>query len=182
MSGTRKMCAVAMLIALTVALSYISGFLRLGNIAKISISFISVYFAAAAFGPRVGGLVGGGADFISYLVNPTGALLWQITLLELLYGVLFGLFFARDFGVSKRNSFHMGKLSLLIFIRFISDSVLKTLVLMKAGFIVDSFKAAFTIRLPSVIAMVVIQLAVMLVINRFSKKIIYVIRGANEKS
>jgi ECF transporter S component (folate family) len=89
----KKISLIAMLVAITVILGYISGFLRIGNITKISVSFISVYIAAIFIGPVAGGFVGAVADFISYIVNPTGAYLWQLTLLEFVYGFLFGIVF-----------------------------------------------------------------------------------------
>jgi len=179
MSKTRKLCSVSMLVALTVVLSYLSGFLRIGNITKISVSFLPVYLAAASFGPLTGGFVAAAADFISYAVNPTGPFLWQMTLLEFGYGMLAGLFFYYDFK-NGRNRFGIIKLIILVVIRFVSDITLKTYVLISSGLIVNSFIAGMSMRIPSAIVMAVIQIVIMMLINRFSKKLVNVIRGKNE--
>ena len=90
---TKKLCVIAMLLAITVVLSYISGYLRIGMGIKLTISFISVYLAAALYGPFAGAFVGAMADVISCIVNPVGALIWQLTLIELCYGFMYGIFF-----------------------------------------------------------------------------------------
>ena len=92
---TKKLCVIAMLMALTVVLSYLSGYMRIGTFMKFSISFVSVYIASALYGPLAGGFVGAGADIISCFVFPMGTLVWEITLIECFYGVLFGIIFYR---------------------------------------------------------------------------------------
>ena len=62
--STKEVCIIAMLIAVTVVLSFISGYLRT-PVGKLNISFVSVYVCAAMFGPLAGGLVGALADLIS---------------------------------------------------------------------------------------------------------------------
>ncbi len=166
MSKTKRLCFLSMFIALTVILSYLSGFLRIGNISKISISFISVYLSAAAFGPLAGGLVGGISDLISYLVNPTGVYLWPLSLIEFFYGFIAGILFFKD------KSFKTFKIIIMAVIRFFADLFLKTPVLMFAGYLPESFHGACVIRLPSVFVMLLIQIAFLILINPYLKKII----------
>ncbi len=177
MSKTKKLCSVAMLIALTVVLSFLSGFLRVGNITKISLSFVSVYFAAAAYGPLTGGLVGACADIASYVINPTGVFLWPLSLIEFFYGFLFGILFFKDFKKKETIRFSVLKVILCVIIRFIADLLLKTPVLMAAGYLPAAFNAAIILRLPSAAAMALIQIVVLFLINRFSGKLISFIRS-----
>ena len=93
--SVKELCTVAMLVAITVILSYISGYLRIGPVSKFNISFISVYIAGAAFGPWVGGIVAAMADIVSFLANPTGPFMPWFTVIEFMGGFLFGLILFR---------------------------------------------------------------------------------------
>ena len=97
-----ELCKVAMLVAITLVLSYISGYLRIGDFAKFNISFIPVYVAGAAFGPVISGVVAAMADVISFISNPTGAFVPVFTILEFVNGFLFGLFLFREEKKSKK--------------------------------------------------------------------------------
>lgn len=100
--STKKICTLAMLIAISVILGMLS--LRFGPAIKISFKFISVFLCSMLFGPVAGGLCGGISDFLAYFVNPgSGALMWQITIVEVLYGVSFGLFFKNAKGLNLKN-------------------------------------------------------------------------------
>ena len=99
-----ELCKVAMLVAITLVLSYISGYLRIGNLAKFNISFISVYIAGMAFGPVVSGIVAALADVISFAANPTGPFVPVFTILEFVNGFLFGLFLLSGCLENKENN------------------------------------------------------------------------------
>lgn len=89
----KDLCTLAILIAITVLLAVYCT-VRIGSGIKVSFKFISVFVTAALFGPIWGGAVGAIADVIAFFVNPVGGtLLPQITLVEFLYGFVFGLFF-----------------------------------------------------------------------------------------
>ncbi len=155
---TKKLCVIAMLLAITVVLSYISGYLRIGMGIKLTISFISVYLAAALYGPFAGAFVGAMADVISCIVNPVGALIWQLTLIELCYGFMYGIFFSRKkYACSIKNRYI--KAVICSFIRFLSDVFIKTEILSEAGFMPDDFWYAVTLRLSSCLAMMVLTAA-----------------------
>jgi len=97
----KDLCALALLIAITVLLGIYS--LRFGSAVKISFKFISVFITAAIFGPFWGGAVGAIADIVAFIVNPVGgAFIPQITMVEFLYGFTYGLFF---FNLSSWNGF-----------------------------------------------------------------------------
>jgi len=103
--STKKLCIVAMLIAISFILGTFS--LRVGVGIKVSFKFLSVFLCSALFGPLMGGLCGALSDIVSYIVNPVGAFLWQYTLIEFLYGVSFGLFFYNKSGITANNIVRM---------------------------------------------------------------------------
>lgn len=172
MLKTKKVCSVAMLIALTVVLSFLSGFLRVGNITKISLSFVPVYFAAAIYGGLTGGLVGALADIASYIINPTGPFLWPLSVIEFFYGFIFGILFYKDFQKKDNRGFNTYKVILCVLIRFLADLFLKTPVLIFAGYLPSEFIPSVILRLPSASVMAAIQFVILFLINRFSKKIV----------
>lgn len=157
----RQLCTLALLISVTVVLSYVSGNLRIGNISKLSVSFISVYVSAALFGAFWGGFVGITADFISFLVNPVGAYIWQFGALEFFYGFLYGMFFGRK---RREKNIKKGKkfmaVLLCVLIQFFLNLFLKTYVLEKLGFMPsDAFWVCVGTRLITCSVMALIQFA-----------------------
>lgn len=92
-STVKDLCALAMLIAISVALAVYCT-VRVGSGIKIPFKFISVFVTAAIFGPIWGGAVGALSDIIAFVLNPVGgSLIPQITMVEFLYGFTYGLFF-----------------------------------------------------------------------------------------
>ncbi|MDY3302721.1 MAG: folate family ECF transporter S component [Clostridia bacterium] len=93
MHSARDLCALALMIAITVLLGIYATF-RIGSGIKVSLKFIPVFITAALFGPVWGGFVAALADIVSFVVNPVGGMfIPQITMVEFLYGFTFGLFF-----------------------------------------------------------------------------------------
>lgn len=158
----KDVCVLAMLIALTMVLSALSGYLRIGNAIKFSISFVSVYVAGALFGALWGGLVGAAADGISWLINPIGPFLWQLTVAEAVYGASYGLFFYRD---NQRG--RMLRVLLCCLLQFVVNMLYKTYVLMGIGFVPQPFAVAFSIRLPAAVIMFFVQAVVLYFFERF---------------
>lgn len=171
-----QLCAVAMLIAVTVVLSAVSGYLRIGNFGKISVSFISVYAAAAAFGPIIGGLVGALADIISCFVNPVGGYLWQLTLIEFVYGFIFGLFFFKRDNQSASAFKLWAKIVICVLLQFAANMTVKTGVLMSVGYAPSNFAAAFVLRLPSCLAASVLQLVVIGALEKVMPSVLKIIK------
>ncbi len=174
---TRELCMVAMLVAITTVLSYISGYLRIGNAIKFSVSFVSVYVAAAAFGPVIGGFVGIAADILSHLFNPIGAYLWQLGIIEFVYGALFGVFFYVRHPGKKPVWKKVATVGLCVAFQFVVNAVLKTYILMGAGYMPADFGAAFYIRLPAAIVMAVIQFIALAVLENLLPLFLKGIRG-----
>lgn len=161
---TKTVCSLGLLIAITFVLSMISGHLRIGNFSKLSISFVSVFIAAYAFGGITGGLVGALADMISCFINPVGPFMIQLTLIEFVFGFIYGFFFYKT---GRKLYFPM-----VIFcdiIQFVTNILLKTLVLSA------SYKTAFNVffvsRLPMCAVQMIIILIVLILIKPFLKNI-----------
>ena len=178
-----QICAIAMLIAVTAILSQISGHLRIGNFSKLSISFISVYIAAAAFGPVAGGVVGAMADIISYVANPTGAYIFWFTLIEFINGFLFGLFFYRSEIKQEKKWFFVVKAVLCVLSQFAVNMIFRTYILLKLGFLSQelTFRGAFLARFPASFAMTVVKFVVLLALESFIPLIIKTVRKRENK-
>lgn len=155
--SVNQLCMVSVLTAVTAVLSIISGYLRVGSFGKISISFISVYISAAAFGPFIGGLVGALADIISYAANPIGVYLWPLAFIEYAYGFVFGLFFYR---ASSGVKVGYVKIAFCVLLQFVANITLKTFILMKFGCAPLNYTAAAIIRIPSCLIAAILQFTI----------------------
>ena len=168
-----ELCKVAMLVAITLVLSYISGYLRIGDIAKFNISFISVYIAGAAFGPIVSGVVAALADVISFVANPTGAFIPVFTVLEFVNGFLFGLLLYYDGKESKT------KFTLMMIVCVVLQTAVNLFV--RTYFLAElyyggKYMVTFISRIPSTTIMAGAKIVLILLIEPFKKQIIKVIR------
>ncbi len=134
----RKLCILAMLTALTVVLA-IYCTLRIGNAIKIPFKFVTVFITAVMFGPVWGGVVAGLGDILNALLVPVGPPLLQITAVEFLYGVIFGLFYYR-----KSSSYYL-RTFLCALVLTLIDITLVSYLLTGVGYFPD-FSAAVTIR------------------------------------
>ena len=168
-----ELCKVAMLVAITLVLSYISGYLRIGDIAKFNISFISVYIAGAAFGPIVSGVVAALADVISFVANPTGAFIPVFTVLEFVNGFLFGLLLYYNGKESKT------KFTLMMILCVVLQTAVNLFV--RTYFLAElyyggKYMVTFISRIPSTTIMAGAKIVLILLIEPFKKQIIKVIR------
>ncbi len=162
--STKNICSLGLLIAITVVLSIISGYLRIGNISKLSISFVPVFIAAYAYGGIIGGVVAAIADIISCFINPVGPFMLQITMIEFVFGFIYGIFFYR-----LSCKFYTQNAALCSIIQFLSNIFIKTIILSL------SYKNPFTIlfiqRLPVCIIQMILIFAVLLLLKSFTKTI-----------
>lgn len=165
---TKDICLIAMLIALTAVLGFISGKLRIGTFSKFSFNFISVYFAAVLYGPFVAGFVALVGDFISAI--GTGPYLWMIGLIEFVYGAVFGLLFYNK--VYKNNKHFVLKALLTTIIIAAVDIFLKSYVLMNVGFAPNPLGAAILMRLPMISVMAVVRFVVLIVIEKAFSRVL----------
>lgn len=179
-----QLCAIAMLIAVTTVLSMISGHLRIGNFSKLSISFISVYIAAAAFGPIVGGVVGAAADIISFIANPTGAYVPWFTLIEFANGFLFGVFFYRKKIKAEKKLFFIIRTLVCVLCQLAINMFFRTYLLLKLGFLSNelSFWDAFIIRFPASFTMTVVKFVILAALEGFMPLFLKTVRKREVKN
>ena len=167
---TKDICIIAMLIAVTAVLGFISGKLRIGTFSKFSFNFISIYFTAVLFGPVVAGLVGVAGDFISAI--GTGPYLWLIGLIEFIYGFIFGiLFHKKEISAEKHGAFILKSLAATLIIAAV-DIFVKSYVLMSVGFAPNPLGAAILMRLPMIAVMSAIRFVVLIIMEKSVPRIL----------
>ena len=79
----------ALLIAIGIILGQFS--IQLTESTKIGISFIATQMTANLFGPVVGGIMGGVADILKFIIKPTGPFLIGYTISAILGPVIYGI-------------------------------------------------------------------------------------------
>ena len=159
--NNRKICSLAMLIAIAFVLGVLS--IRIGAGIKISFKFMPVFICSSMFGPILGGLCGALADLLSYFLNPgSGPLMPQITFVEFLYGVSFGLFFYMAENISKRNILKT-IICLIINTTVLSIGVMSYILMDLVGL---SYMQTVAMRvLPSVINMLIQFIGILLILR-----------------
>ena len=141
--SVKDICVLGLLIAITTILAVFCTF-RIGEFIKIPIKFISIFVTAVLYGPLCGGLVAALGDLLNCLLAPSGAILPQITAIEFLNGVVFGLFFFNADG-EKKN--YVLKAVLCTAVLFFVDMFLTTAVFTWWLGWFPSFKVAFMARI-----------------------------------
>ncbi len=80
----------ALFIALGIVLGQFS--VQITQDVKVGISFIATQLTATLFGPVVGGIMGGAADILKFIIKPTGSfsILWTLNAIvgPILYGMM----------------------------------------------------------------------------------------------
>ncbi len=168
--SVKDLCTVAVLVAITVILSYVSGFLRIGNLAKFNISFISIYMAGALFGPVISGTVAAMADVISYLANPTGPYVLIFTVFEFVNGFLFGLFLFRGSKNQMNILIFLSKIVICVLLQAFVNLVLRTYFLSEMYY-GGKFYATFISRVPSNVIMIFGKTFIILALEPFVKNL-----------
>ena len=88
LKNLRTIVVTALLIAIAAVLGFFS--VQLTENLKIGFSFIANELTAMLFGPVVGGIMGGVADIIKYLLKPTGPFFFGFTFNAILGAVIYG--------------------------------------------------------------------------------------------
>lgn len=159
--NTKKICTMAILMAITVILSIFATF-RVGNQIKVPLKFITVFLCGALYGPLAGGFVGAAADIINALLVPVGPILPQITLIEFIYGFTYGVFF---FSAEPGKAYYI-RVFICAALHFIISMMLTSMVLVNVGYF-SSFKAAFIIRLPAGLLLFAVHIIAMTILKKF---------------
>ena len=164
---TKEICIIAMLIAVTVVLSFISGYLRT-PVGKLNISFISVYVCAYLFGPLMGGITGALADLISVWVSASGAPIPLFTVIEFINGFVFGLFFYRGENKKKSPIFKIAIYALLCVVIQYIVNLLRVPVLASLQHL--TLLEVFIMRIPSTTFMLFVKFAGIILIEPYMDK------------
>ena len=149
-----------MLTALTVILAVFCTF-RIGNAIKIPFKFVTVFITAAVYGPVWGGVVGALGDFLNSVLFPVGAPLPQITAVEFLYGVIFGLFFYKK----KGKGYYINSV-ICAFILTIIDLTLMSYILTSVGYFA-SFSVAVSIRFTASVVKFFMYIIVFILLKKY---------------
>ncbi len=160
-NSTKKLCLLAIFTAITVILGVYATF-RIGNQIKIPTKFISVFMTGVLFGPVASGVVGAIADVLNSVLMPVGPPLPQITAVEFVNGVIFGLCFIG----AKENRIYYVRAVLCAFFQFAIGMTLMSQILVDAGYFAN-FESACMIRLLPAVITFVLQIAVMCALKRF---------------
>ena len=157
---TKRICTMGILLGLSVILGGFS--IRVGLGIKISLKFIPVFISAILFGPLYGAICGGLSDLLSFWFFPTGGdYLPLISVIEALYGLMFGLFFYNKSQKININSVFRIIACLLIntvvFGLFSMSFILMSLLKM-------SYVATMIMRIPSLVINFVLHFTVILFI------------------
>ena len=157
--STRRLCMLSLFTAVTVILGIYATF-RIGNQIKIPLKFITVFMTGALFGPLSAGLVAAAADILNAVLVPVGPPMLQITLVELFYGVVYGLSFYK----AKNNNFYYLRTVICALVQFATGIIITTKILVDMGYFA-SFESAVIIRLPAAIITFILHVLVMCVLK-----------------
>lgn len=91
---TKSLVAMAMLLALRLALGYVTN-IQLTESIKIGFTIFPTTIACMMFGPMPGLVMGGAADLIGFFLKPTGPFFPGYTLDSMVAGFIYGCFFYR---------------------------------------------------------------------------------------
>ncbi len=92
--STKSLVAMAMLLALRLALGYVTN-IQLTESIKIGFTIFPTTIACMMFGPIPGLAMGGAADLIGFIIKPTGPFFPGYTLDSMVAGFIYGCFFYR---------------------------------------------------------------------------------------
>ncbi|MCI8634613.1 MAG: folate family ECF transporter S component [Eubacterium sp.] len=159
--SAKSVSAVGILVAMEIILARFS--IHTWNL-KIGFSFVPIVVAAIFYGPIAGGLVGAIGDVISAVLFPVGAYFPGFTLTAFLTGAVFGWFFRKNVSV-------LNVVFSVLIVQGVISQVLNTYWI---SFLYGSpYMPLFMTRLYQTAAMCVIQIAVILILD---KKLISVLK------
>ncbi|MDO4311523.1 MAG: folate family ECF transporter S component [Eubacteriales bacterium] len=112
LKDVKALSITAMLLAIAVVLGFYS--LQVTDFIKIGFAFIADEMTGMLFGPVVGGLMGGAADIVKYLVRPTGPFFPGFTISGAASGVIYGMVLYKRPLTLKRVALANGLVMILV--------------------------------------------------------------------
>ena len=152
----RRLVIISLLIGLNIVLSRL---VSISNASfKISLSFITLVMAAYLYGPFYSCLVGGIGDLVGSLLFPIGTYNPLFTLTAMLSGLVYGIFLHEKLKIKN------------IILSVLIDKLIVSLLI--NTFIISilfnaSFKALFLTRLHTNIIMIIIEIVVIMSLEKF---------------
>ncbi|MDP4118508.1 MAG: folate family ECF transporter S component [Bacillota bacterium] len=156
--STRELSTLAMLVAITAVLAIFGTFRFFGPAIKIPTKFVSVFITGVFFGPVAAGLVAATGDILNVFLAPSGgAWIPQLTLVEFLYGFVYGIMFYRR---SFKGVGYVTRAVICVLIQVGIDLFITTSILVSCKFF-SSFAVGVGIRLPASIIKGILQAVVL---------------------
>ena len=159
--STKKLCLLAIFTAITVILGVYATF-RIGNQIKIPTKFIAVFMTGTVFGPVAGGVVAAVADILNSVLMPVGPPLPQITAVEFICGVIYGLCFYKV----KDNKMYYARAALCALFQLAIGMTIMSKILVDVGYFPTFYSACAVRFIPALISFV-LQIIVMCVLKKF---------------
>lgn len=159
--STKKLCLLAVFTAVTVILGVYATF-RIGNQIKIPTKFVTVFVTGTIFGPFASGVVAAIADILNSVLMPVGAPLPQITAVEFLCGLIYGLCFYKV----QNNKMYYVRAVLCALLQLAVGMTIMSKILSDVGYFA-SFQAACAIRFIPALISFAVQVTVMCLLKKF---------------
>ena len=153
----RVLAAAAMLVALTVILSFLV--IYFGPSTKVSFAFVPMAAGSMLFGPVVGGVVGALSDIIGYIIKPVGPYMPFFTITCALTGLVYGVFLFNKEATLKRII--IAQLIVTVFLNLFLDTYWLTLLY---G---DAFMALLPLRALKAVLFFPVQVFLMYVMAKY---------------
>ncbi|MBQ8003235.1 MAG: folate family ECF transporter S component [Clostridia bacterium] len=139
--STKRICLIAVFIALTVVLSMVSN-LRIGNYIEISFKFIPVFVMGALFGPVLSGLTSLLGDVVTVMMFTGGAPLIGLFVTEFVSGFIYGVLFYNNY---EKSVSYIVRMVICVLLQFALSLFVNSYILYSAGYF-STFAVAIGIR------------------------------------
>ncbi len=163
--SVKDLCVLALLTAITVILA-IFATIRVGNMIKIPLKFISVFITGVFFGPVWAAISATLGDVLNALIAPVGPFMPQITMIEFISGFIFGLFM---YGTHESKQLYALRVILCVVMQFMLDMFFTPIFLVQVGYF-PSYLSALAIRLPASLIKAALQTIVLFMGRAYLKR------------
>ncbi len=164
--SSRIITNIGLLIALSIILTRIASIrITIGGIEGIRIGFggLPIILGGIMFGPLAGGIIGGVADLLGYIINPIGAYMPHFTLTSALTGIIPVLFLR----ISQKDNLNILNLAMAITLGQVVTSIILVPYFLNILFGI-SWKVIIIPRIVSVpINIIIYSLLIRIILTRY---------------